>query len=104
MRRRISGFWRLEPGHILPVFAVLLEVLWAYLWLAWIGKWQSVGWAQPPLSLAGAIGLALAAEVASRFSLTRSWSVSRVRLVTLSTLLILLAVLIRVELGGGYAL
>jgi hypothetical protein len=94
----------LEAGHVIALLAVLLEVLWAYPWLVWIGKWGIVGWPEPPLSLGSAAALALVVEATSRFSLGRAWPMRRVRLVTLSIAIALLAALIRLELGGDYAI
>jgi len=94
----------LEAGRVMPLFAVLLEVLWAYPWVVWISKWETVDWARPPLTLASAVVLVAATEAVSRFALARDWTPRRVRLVVLSTVAILLAVVVRLDLSGGHAL
>src|SRR3972149_3704653 len=94
----------LQPGRLVPFLAVLLEVLWGYPWLVWIGTWQAISWSRPPLSLGGAVLLAMPAEVLTRFALGQKWSLSRVRLVVLSTTVVLLALVVRLEQDGGYSL
>ena len=94
----------LEAGRVMSLFAILLEVLWVYPWLVWFSKWENVDWGRPPLTLAGSMVLVAVTEVVSRFSLTRNWGLRRVRLVVISTAAILLAAVVRLDLGGGHAL
>ena len=94
----------LRVERITPFLVVLLEVLWAYLWLVWISGWDVVGWDNPPVSLGGAVAIAVASQVVTRFSLAREWSLNRARLVVLSAAIILLAFAVRLELSGGHAI
>lgn len=100
LAQRIPG---IESGRLVPFLAVLLEVLRSYPWLVWISTWPLVGWDKPPLSLGGAVALALVAEGLTRFALRREWPMGRVRLVVLPVVVVLLASLVRIEQGGGYA-
>lgn len=104
MRRRLFALRGLAAQSAMPLLAVLPEVLWAYAWLVWVSGWQVLGWPNPPLSLVSAIGCAVAAEVMTRTSLARNWSLRRVRLVVLPALAFLLALIVRIELRDGYAL
>lgn len=104
MRANLSRFHTLAMENAVPLSAVLLEVLWAYPWLVLLSTWQVLDWPKPPLSLWGALVLCGGAEIFSRLSLARNWSLSRVRLTVLSTLAILVTIVIRLEVSGGYAL
>ncbi|MBI4299497.1 MAG: DUF4129 domain-containing protein [Chloroflexi bacterium] len=102
--RAIPQLRRLAPAQLLPLFAIALEVLWAYPWLIWAGKWPFVAWPRPPLTLAGAVILAIAAEGVARLALESRWSLGRVRALVLPALLLILALVVRLGVGGDYAL
>ena len=104
MRARLSILQGLKAEWAIPLLVVLLEVLWAYPWLIWISGWRGLEWDQPPVSLGGAVALAVAVEVVTRFSLGRNWSLKLVRLFMLSAGTLLLAIVVRIELSGGHAL
>jgi len=95
-----------SPGlrDAIPLLAVAQEALWAYAWLLWLSKWNATGWAGTPLSVWSTLALAAAVELVSRAALARRWPVARVRVVVLTTAVILTAFLVRLELGGGHAL
>ncbi|MDP3062773.1 MAG: hypothetical protein Q8O40_06130, partial [Chloroflexota bacterium] len=95
---------RLNPGHAVPLLVVMLEVLWAYPWLVWMTTWEKLGWSRTPLSLAGAVGLVALAEALTRATLARGWPLARTRVVVLTALLLTLALVVRLEHGGGHAL
>jgi hypothetical protein len=94
------------PGlaQAVPVLAVFMEIFWSYAWLVWLSSLTALGWAHPPLNLWSCILQALFSEVLSRYALSRKWSLKRVRLVVLPSSLILLLLLVRLNLGGGYML
>ena len=104
MRVSLARYRSLAIGHSIPLFAVLLEMLWAYAWLVWLSTWKDPGWERPPLALGSAIFLIVAAEAISRFTLSRQWPLRRVRAVVLLTLVVLLLAVVRFSLGGGYNL
>jgi hypothetical protein len=99
---RISNIKIPPLAQIVPVLAILMEVFWAYIVLAWIR--QIAAWPEVPFNLASCLILALATEILVRFALARKWPVFRVRVVILPLTLLLLIVLIRWSLGGGYAI
>lgn len=104
MRVSSLAFRGVSISGAVGVLAVAGEVLWAYPWLAWIGRWDAVRWARPPLSLASVLALAVAVEVIARFTLGRGWPLRYVRLLVLAVAVALLAVLVRLGLGGNYSL
>jgi hypothetical protein len=94
----------LQPGRAIPLLAVLLEVLWIYPWFLLVGEWEVLGWIEPPLALGSAVVLAVVAEALSNRSLTRNWAQGRTYLLVLPALVMLLAAVIRVDVGSGYAI
>ena len=92
----------LEPGRAIPLLAVLIDVLWIYPWFVWIGEWEVLGWNEPPLALGSAVALSAVAEALSKRSLSRHWAQGRNYLVTLPTLVLLLLLVVRLDISGGY--
>jgi hypothetical protein len=94
------------PGlaQVVPILAILMEVFWSYAWLVWLSSISALGWSHPPLNLISCLAQAVFCEVLSRFSLARKWSLRKVRLIVLPSSLVLLLLLLRLNLGGGYAL
>ncbi|MBI2856752.1 MAG: hypothetical protein HYX95_00400, partial [Chloroflexi bacterium] len=88
----------------IPVLAAMFEVFWAYPWLSWLGTWPTLAWPRPPLTLVSALALVVMAEEVSRFTLDSHWSLRRMRLITLALMVAALVTVVRLELGGGYAL
>lgn len=99
--RKFSSFL---VGEAIPLTVVVLELLWVYPWFAWVSKAPFLGWAGAPLSLWSALLLICAAEIFSRYCLNRNWSIAQVQLVVLSSLGVLSLLILRLELGAGYAL
>jgi hypothetical protein len=81
-----------------------MEVFWSFAWLVWLSSITALGWAHPPLNLISCLVQAVFCEILTRFSLARKWSLKRVRLVVLPSSLVLLLLLLRLNLGGGYGL
>ena len=94
----------LEPGRVISLLAVLIEVLWIYPWFVGFSEWDLLGWVEPPLSLGSAVVLSVFAEALSHHSLARNWAPGRTYLVVLPTLALLLAAVVRLDMGGGYVL
>ena len=94
------------PGipQIIPVLAVLMEVFWVYAWEVWLSGIPALGWAGTPLNLFSCILLAIFCEIVSYLFLSKKWSLRRVRSVVLTSSLILLIALVRLNLGGGYSI
>ena len=100
----LSRLRGLSTAQSVLFLAALMEVLWAYPWLIWFGAWKNLAWERPPMSLGGAVVLAITIAVVSHFYLRGSWSLTRVRLVMLGASTILLALIIRLEMGGGHSI
>lgn len=100
----VSRLRHASPWRLIPLLAALLEVLWVYPWFAFISRWEALGWPNPPLTLASATVLAVAAEAVARFSLARRWSLGRARVVAIGALVLMVALVVRLDAGGGYPL
>lgn len=100
--RRLRG--QLSLGHAVPLLALLLEVIWAYAWFAWIGTLGGIMWPTTPVGLGGAVALAMAAEATTRLALANDWPLRWTRVAVLSATALFLFALLRMEMGGGYAL
>ena len=98
---RMSGAFRWDAARSIPPLAALMEAMWAYPWFVWIGGLDAVGWPETPVTLASAIFLPVAAILVSRAALARNWTSSRVLFVALPALLLLTALVVRLELSGG---
>jgi hypothetical protein len=94
------------PGltRTIPILAVIMEVFWVYAWLVWFSMWPTWGWDGPPLTPLSCLVLVVYTQQVTRFSLDNHWSAKRTRLVVLPGSIILLAVFIRWNLGGGFGL
>ncbi len=104
MARSITRFNIPGLPQVIPILAVLMEVLWAYTWLIWISGWETWGWKETPLNIGICFIQAAFTEVLARFSLSRQWSIKRARWVTISASLILLIILVRLDNSGGYVI
>ena len=93
----------LDPGRAIPLLAILIEVLWIYPWFVAFGEWAVLEWIEPPLALGSAVVISVIAQALSHRSLTRNWTLGRTYLAVLPTLALLLAVVIRLDISGGYA-
>ena len=81
-----------------------METMWAYPWFIWVGGLDFVDWPEPPITLASALFLPVAAILVSRTAIARRWPVARILLVGLPALLLLTALVVRLEVGGGLPL
>lgn len=100
-RARFSWALRWDAARAIPLLAALMEVMWAYPWFVWIGRLEFVDWSEPPVTLASALFLPVAAILISRAAIARGWPAVRILLVALPALLILTALVVRLEVGGG---
>ena len=104
MRGRLSALRGLATGSVVPFLAVLIEVLWVHAWLTWASGWQSVHWDRPPLGILGSVTIAMTAQVVTRVALAGTASLTRVRVAAVALMGVVVALVVRVELGGGYAI
>ena len=94
----------MEPKSAIPMLAVLIEVLWIYPWFVWMSEWEVLEWTEPPIALGSAMVLLVVAEVLSNHSMIRNWSIGRTYLMVVPTLVLLLGVMVRLDMGSGYVL
>ena len=92
------------PGNGFPILMGIMEFLWLYPWLLWISEWQSEDWERTPIRMAGALFLVVSAAMVSQFVLSKPLAIRVARVAGLGLSLVLLALVIRLELPGGYAL
>jgi hypothetical protein len=85
----------------LPLSVVLMEVFGAYPWFVWAGRWETLNWLRPPLSIFSIIALVGGSFLAMRFFISRNWSYRSVQLAIAVSGLIVVFTLIRVEYGYG---
>jgi hypothetical protein len=91
-------------SNVIPILVVMMEVFWVYSWLIWISSMPNVNWTNPPLNLASCLLLGLFVEIIVHRSLASHWSITRVRFTVVPLSFLLLFVLFRFNLGGGYNL
>jgi hypothetical protein len=99
MLRKIT-FTRL-PRTVM-ILGILVEVLWAYCWLIWLGFWPSLNWSATPLNFISAFAQALFTGFLARAALGRNWSSAKLRWVVLPASLLLLLILLRWNNANGY--
>ena len=104
VRSRLSTYQGYLMAQAVPLLATVLEVLWAHACLRQLGLWRDLGWARTPMGLAAALGVALATQVLVRSVISRGWKQSWVIATVLGGSVLLLAALIRLDLGAGYGL
>lgn len=85
----------------LPISVILMEVFWGYPWFIWTGKWQTLHWQRPALSMFSLLGLVAVSFVVTRFLINREWSSRRVKLSISLLGLILVCIIIRIEYGNN---
>lgn len=90
--------------RLLPAVIVLLELLWSYSALVAVSEWGWIGWPSPPISLLGATALAAGALAPSMLADNGTWNAQRLRPVILPFQVVLLVLVVRLDLSGGYGL
>jgi hypothetical protein len=93
-----------DMQKLVPILAILIEILWSFAWLIWLSGWPTFKWEAPPLNLVSCIILGVAVEILTRISYFQGWPLKRVRLVVLPASLLLLVILLRVNVNDGYAI
>jgi hypothetical protein len=93
------------PGFsaAIPILATLMEVFWIYCWMVWISRIPVLNWTGVPLNLLSCLFLSLILEITVRAAIASRWSLGRVRWTILPLGFILLALLIRLNLNGGFS-
>jgi hypothetical protein len=94
------------PGipQVIPLLTVMMEVFWIYTWLLWLSTIPALHWNSTPLNLVSCLMLGILVEIFVRLTVTSQWSLKRVRLTILPFSFLLLGILVRLNLGGGYSI
>ncbi len=104
MRQDRPLLWLPNAERIMPVLVVFAEVLWLYPCVVWISGWDILGLEEPPLTLVGALMIAIGAERLPRLFLALGGPLERARVTSLFGVVLLLALVVRLDSGGGYIL
>ena len=104
MRQGHPLLWLPNAERMMPVLVVFVEVLWLYPWVVWISGWDILGLDEPPLTLIGALVIAIGAERLPRVFLALGGQLERARVTSLFAVVVLLALIVRLDSGGGYIL
>ena len=102
MLNRVS-YW-VTPANALLFATFLLEGLWVYVWMVWLGHWGALGWAEVPLTPLSILCLLWISYQSVQILGEQSWSEKKARIVTGVFATTLLALVARLENGGGYGL
>ena len=103
-RSRFRWALQWDAARTIPLLVALMEVMWAYPWFVWAGGLDFVDWPEPPMTLASALFVIVAAILVSRAAIARRWPAVRTLLVALPALLALTALVVRLEVSGGLPL
>ncbi|MBI2847687.1 MAG: DUF4129 domain-containing protein, partial [Chloroflexi bacterium] len=90
-------------GGVFPLTVVLMETLWIYPWLVWVGNIPSFKEPRPPLSLWSLLLLLGLSLFISRTFLSRGWRLGLVRLGIVVAGLVAVFISIRLEYDAGSA-
>ena len=99
---RLLSLFNLANGFLLALF--LIEGLWVYLWMEWLGNWSPAGWEEVPLTLPSILLILWASYYGVQILGEQLWSGEKVYPVTAVYSVVLLLVVARLENGGGYGL
>ncbi len=89
---------------LLPVMVILMEVFLVYPWLVWVGKWPTMVWQRPPLSLLSSVLVMGISCVVTRYFLGRQWSLKWAQMGIIGCGLVVILVVMRLEYGAGFGL
>jgi hypothetical protein len=93
-----------SPYDLIPIFILVMDVLWIYAWLIGLTHWQQLNMEKPPMNLISYLVLVVGSYAITRFSVISQWSLKWARPVVVGFDIILLLVLVRLNLSGGYSL
>ena len=103
LRSRLAGInWITGVPFTLSV--TLMEVLWAFPWLAWISQLPSFRWSKTPLSLISFILILGISFVLSKQLINRDWSLGKVRLTITGAGILTILIVLRFEFSAGTGL
>ena len=82
----------------------LMEAMWFYLWMIWLGQWNSFGIGDMPFTPFSILLILWASYYGVQIVGQQKWATGRTRLTASLLVVVLLGAVARLENGGGYGL
>ena len=82
----------------------LMEAMWFYLWMIWVGQWDSFGIGEMPFTPFSIFFILWASYYGVQVIGQQKWGSSKARLTASLLVVVLLGTVARLENGGGYGL
>lgn len=82
----------------------LMEAMWFYLWMIWLGQWDSFGIGEMPFTPLSILLILWASYYGVQVIGQQKWATGRTRLTASLLVVVLLGAVARLENGGGYSL
>ncbi len=82
----------------------LMEAMWFYLWMIWLGQWDSFGIGEMPFTPFSILLILWASYYGVQIIGQQKWATGRTRLTASLLVVVLLGAVARLENGGGYGL
>ncbi|MSQ22503.1 MAG: DUF4129 domain-containing protein [Dehalococcoidia bacterium] len=99
----LVSYW-LSSGHLLLLAVSLVEGMWFYAWMVWLGLWGGFGFGRVSLGPVSILFLLWTSFHTVQILGQQHWSTRKARLFAGFFSALLLAVVARLENGGGYGL
>ncbi|MCH7553536.1 MAG: DUF4129 domain-containing protein [Chloroflexi bacterium] len=98
---RIVG---IRPESLVPALALLMEGLWVYSWMLFFSHWDFLDWQYPPIGLGSTSLILGVGYLATRRSPREGKRRALVQGALLLASIAIVALMVRIEQGGGHAL
>ena len=99
----IVSYW-LTPASALLIATLLVEGLWFYLWMVWMGLWGGLDLGEIPLTPVSILILLWTSYHTVQILGQQRWSNKKAHIVAGCFVVLLLVFVVRLENGGGYGL
>ncbi len=99
----LVAYW-LSSGHLLLLATLLVEGMWFYAWMVWLGLWGGFGLGEVPLGAVSILFILWTSYHTVQILGQQRWSTKKARFVAGFFSAVLLAVVARLENGGGHGL
>ena len=103
----IPGFFKKEDWLIdvvYPAIVVLMQTLWIYPWLIWLGYLPMFAQPRPPVSLLSVFLILTGSFTLTRFFSRREWRLSVIKTAIIACSIAAVCITLRIEYGNGYPL